>query len=119
MWVFTNKECCLVAALTKNSVGSAGLAVTPVFTAANAGGDIAQTGSGVFLLVKNSGASATVTIAYPNKYDGDQTVTGRAFTIAATTGESVILLWDIYWDPATGVVAIIYTGVVTLIVVVV
>lgn len=103
-----------MAALSKNSVGPAGLAVAGLFGAANAGGDTAQTGSGVFLLVKNSGASATVTLAYPNKYDGDQTVTGRAFTIAATTGESVIPLRDVYRDPATGVAAITYTGAATL-----
>jgi hypothetical protein len=108
-----------VAALAKNPVGPAGLAVTPVFTAANAGGDTAPTGSGVFLLVKNTGSSATVTLGYPNKYDGDQTVTGRSFTIAATTGESVIPLRDIYKDPATGVAAITYTGAGTLTVAVV
>jgi hypothetical protein len=103
-----------MALLTKNPVGPAGLAVQGSFVAANAGGDTAPTGAGVFLLVKNSGASATVTLAYPNKYDGDQTVTGRAFTITATTGESVIPLRDIYRDPATGVAAISYTGAATL-----
>lgn len=103
-----------MAALVKNVVGPAGLAVQASFTAANAGGDTAPTGSGVFLLVKNTGSSATVTLAYPNKYDGDQTVAGRAFTIAATTGESVIPLRDIYKDPATGVAAISYTGAASL-----
>jgi hypothetical protein len=103
-----------VAALTKNPVGPAGLAVQAAFVAATVGGDTAPTGTGVFLLVKNSGASATVTLAYPNKYDGDQTVTGRSFTIAATTGESVIPLRDVYKDPATGLAAITYTGAATL-----
>jgi hypothetical protein len=105
-----------VAALTKNPVGSAGLRVDNLFTAANPGGpDTAPTGASVFLLVKNSGASATVTIAYPQKYDGDQTVTGRAFTIAVGPGaESVIPLRDIYRDPATGVASITYTGAATL-----
>jgi hypothetical protein len=100
--------------LAKNSVGPTGLAVAGLFGAANAGGDTAPTGAGVVLLVKNSGASATVTIAYGQPYDGDQTVTGRSFTIAATTGESVIPLRDIYKNPATGVAAITYTGAATL-----
>lgn len=100
-----------MAALTKNSVGSAGLAVQAVFTTAAGGGDTAPTGVGVFLLVKNAaGSSVTVTLAYPSKYDGDQTVTGRAFTVAATTGESVIPLRDIYRDPTTGVAAITYSS---------
>jgi hypothetical protein len=84
------------------------------FTAADAAGNTAPTGQGVFLLVKNSGASATAILAYPNKYDGDQTVTGRSFTIAATTGESVIPLRDIYRDPATGLASITYTGAASL-----
>jgi hypothetical protein len=69
----------------------------------------------MFLLVKNSGTSATVQINYPSKYDGDQTVTGRSFTIAAGPGaESVIPLRDIYRDPATGVASITYTGAASL-----
>jgi hypothetical protein len=99
----------VATALTKNPVGSAGLAV-PFTTADTASGNTAPTGSGVFLLIKNTGTSATVTIAYPSKYDGDQTVTGRTFTVAATTGESVIPLRDIYKDPATGLAAITYSG---------
>jgi hypothetical protein len=96
-------------------VGPAGLAIQALFTAANTGGpDTAPTGSGVFLLVKNTGSSATVTVGYPNKYDGDQTVTGRSFTIAATTGESVIPLRDIYRDPTTGLASITYTGAASL-----
>ena len=103
-----------MAALAKNPVGPAGLAVQALFAAASAGGDTAPTGQGVFLLVKNSGSSATVMLAYPNKYDGDQTVTGRSFTIAATTGESAIPLRDIYKDPTTGLASITYTGAATL-----
>lgn len=100
-----------MAALTKNSVGPAGLAVQAAFVAASAGGDTAPTGAGVFLLVKNAaGSTVTVTIAYPNKYDGDQTVAGRTFTVAATTGESVIPLRDVYKDPATGLAAITYSS---------
>lgn len=104
-----------MAALPKNPVGSAGLRIDDKFANASAGGDTAPTGQGVELRVKNSGASATVTISYPQKYDGDQTVTGRSFTIAAGPGaESVIPLRDIYRDPATGLAAITYTGAATL-----
>lgn len=99
-----------MAALPKNPVPVAGLRVDNLFLNASAGGDTAPTGAGVFLLVKNaSGASVTVTIGYP-PFDGSQTVTGRAFTVAATTGESVIPLRDIYRDPSTGVASITYSA---------
>jgi hypothetical protein len=101
-----------MAALTKNPVGSAGLRVDNLLSAtpAAAGGDTAPTGSGVFLLVKNGNAAViTVTLAYPGKYDGDQTVAGRAFSVPATTGEFVIPLRDIYRDPVTGVASITYS----------
>lgn len=101
-----------MAALVKNSVGPTGLAVNALYVTANVGGDTAPTGTGVLLLVTNTaGSSITVTIGYPNKYDGDQTVAGRVFTVAATTGESVIPLRDIYKDPATGVAALTYSSV--------
>lgn len=100
-----------MALLTKNSVGSAGLRIDNAFVSANSGGDTAPTGSGVFLVVKNgAGSSVTVTLAYPGKYDGDQTVSGRTFTVAATSGESVIPLRDIYRDPTTGVASITYSS---------
>lgn len=95
--------------LTKQSAPYGGVA--PSFSAADAAnGNSAPTGSGIFLIAKNTGASATVTLAYPTKYDGDQTVTGRPFTIAATTGESIIPLRDVYRDPVTGLAAITYTS---------
>lgn len=104
-----------MAALTKNSVGPTGLRIDTLFTAAGAGGDTAPTGTGVSLLVKNgSGSAITVTVGYPNKYDGDQTVSPRAFTIPATTGEFEIPLRDVYRDPATGLAAITYTAVTTV-----
>lgn len=102
-----------MAALVKNSVGPGGLSL-PTFAAASAGGDTAPTGQGVFLIVKNSGASTTMAIGYPGKYDGDQSVTARSFTLTATTGESVIPLRDIYRDPATGLAAITYTAAASL-----
>lgn len=93
--------------LVKNSVGAAGLALAP--TAADGTGNTAPTGSGVFLFVKNgSGSSMTVTLAYPNKYDGDQTVSGRTTAVAAAA-ETVIPLRDVYRDPATGLATITYS----------
>ena len=104
-----------MAALVKNSVGQAGLRIDTLFVAAGAGGDTAPTGTGVSLLVKNgSGSSITVTAAYPSKYDGDQTVSGRTFTVPATTGEFEIPLRDVYKDPATGLAAITYSAVTTV-----
>lgn len=99
-----------MAALTTNVVGNTGLRIDNLFVAANSGGDDCATGAGVELHVKNSGTSATVTLAYPGKYDGDQTVSGRTFTIAATTGHSVIPVRDIYRDPTTGRASISYSS---------
>jgi hypothetical protein len=102
-------------ALTKNSAGPAGLRVDNLFTAADATGNTAPTGSGVELRVKNgSGSAVTVTVAYPNKYDGDQTVTGRAHTVPATTGEFTIPLRDVYRDPTTGLASITYSSATTV-----
>lgn len=102
-------------ALTKNSAGPAGLRVDNLFTAADATGNTAPTGAGVELRVKNgSGSAVTVTIAYPSKYDGDQTVSGRTFSVPATTGEFVIPLRDVYRDPTTGVASISYSSATTV-----
>lgn len=102
-------------ALTKNSAGPTGLTVNDKYGSADVtNGNTAQTGTGVFLLIKNTGSSATATLAYPGKYDGDQTVAGRAFTITATTGESVIPLRDVYRDPVTGLASITYSAGATL-----
>lgn len=98
-----------MALIPKNSAGITGLRVDNLYQAA-AAGDTAPTGSGVVLLVKNtSGASVTVTLAYPQKYDGDQTVTGRAHTVAGTTGEFAIPMRDIYRSPTTGVASLTYS----------
>ena len=99
-----------MATIAKTSVGIAGLRIDTGFTAANAGGDAAATGSGVALLVKNTGSSITLTMAYPKKYDGDRTLTGRDHTIPATTGEFVIPLRDEYRDPATGLASWTYSA---------
>jgi hypothetical protein len=103
-----------VALIPKNSAGITGLRLDDKFQAA-AAGDTAQTGQGVALLVKNgSGSAVTVTLAYPGKYDGDQTVTGRAHTVPATTGEFAIPLRDVYKDPSTGVASITYSATTTV-----
>lgn len=103
-----------MALIPKNSAGIAGLRIDNLFQAA-AAGDTAQTGSGVFLVVKNgSGSSVTVTLAYPGKYDSDQTVSGRAHTVPATSGEFLIPLRDIYKDPSTGVASITYSATTTV-----
>lgn len=100
--------------IPKTSAGITGLRIDNLFQPA-AGGDTAQTGSGVFLAVKNgSGSAVTVTLAYPSKYDSDQTVTGRAHTVPATTGEFLIPLRDTYRDPATGVASITYSATTTV-----
>ncbi|MGV9535013.1 hypothetical protein ACWEU6_21835 [Streptosporangium sandarakinum] len=100
-----------MAALTTTVVPNTGLRIDNLFVAAAGGGDTCETGAGVELHVKNaSGSSVTVTLAYPGKYDGDQTVSGRTFTVAATSGHSVIPVRDIYRDPATGRAAISYSS---------
>lgn len=104
-----------MAALTATVVPNAGLRIDTLFAAASGGGDTCPTGAGVNLIYKNgSGAPITVTLAYPGKYDGDQTVSGRTFSVPATTGEFVIPVRDIYKDPTTGVASITYSGVTTL-----
>lgn len=103
-----------MALIPKYTAGIAGLRLDDKFQAA-AAGDTAQTGQGVFLVVKNgSGSSVTVTLAYPSKYDSDQTVSGRAHTVPATTGEFLIPLRDVYRDPATGVASITYSATTTV-----
>lgn len=103
-----------MALIPKNAAGISGLRIDNLFQAA-AAGDTAQTGSGVFLVVKNgSGSAVTVTLAYPGKYDGDQTVTGRAHSVPATNGEFLIPLRDIYKDPTTGVASITYSATTTV-----
>lgn len=99
-----------MAALTATVVPNTGLRIDTLFTAAAGGGDTCPTGAGVNLVYKNTGTSATVTLAYGSLYDGDQTVAGRTFTVPATTGEFVIPVRDIYRN-SSGVAAITYSGV--------
>jgi hypothetical protein len=104
-----------MAALATNVVPNTGLRVDNLTgTTPNVGGDDCATGQGVFLLVKNtSGGALTVTLATPQVVDGDLTVSDRTFTVAATTGQSVIPVPDLYRSPSTGRAAITYPGGVT------
>jgi hypothetical protein len=104
-----------MAALTTNVAPNLGLRVDNLTgITPNAGGDDCQTGEGVFLLVKNTSAGAlTVTLATPQVIDGDLAVADRTFTIAATTGQSVIPVPDLYRNPSTGRAAITYPGGIT------
>lgn len=100
-----------MALLTTNVVPNTGLRIDNLFVAASGGGDTCATGAGVNLIVKNgAGSSMTVTLAYPTPYDGDQTVTGRTFTVPATSGEFVIPVRDVYRNSSTGVASISYSS---------
>jgi hypothetical protein len=89
-----------VAALTTNVVPLTGLRFDNLLTSANASDD-AETGSGVFLVVKTTGTITTVTITTPEVVDGDLAVADRAVATVAT-GDTIIPLTSRYRDPATG-----------------
>jgi hypothetical protein len=100
-----------MAALTTHVVPLTGLQLDAQLVAATSGGDDCQTGSGVFLAVKNADAGAhTVTLATPQTVDGDLTVSDRTVSVAAGK-TSFIPVTDRYRDPATGRAAITYDGV--------
>jgi hypothetical protein len=104
-----------MAALTTNVIPNAGLRFDNILVAAAGGGDDAETGAGVFLVVKNaSGSPITVTIATPEVFDGDLQMDNRAVSVAATTGQSFIALTNRYRDPTTGRATITYSGVTSL-----
>lgn len=106
-----------MTALPTNVAPHIGLRVDSLLDASPAavGGDDCATGAGVFLLVRNTGASArTVTIATPQLVDGDLAVADRDFTVPATTGLFVIPVPDLYRDPATGRASISYDDVTSL-----
>jgi hypothetical protein len=82
----------------------------PTFAAA-ASGDTAKTGSGYFLVVRNTNAATrTVTIAVPGNTSYGEAMPDKAYVVAATTGEEWIPLLDDYRDPTTGLAAISYTA---------
>lgn len=103
-----------MAALTTSVAPHQGLRVDDKLVAATSGGDDCATGTGVFLLVRNTdGSSKTVTLATPQTVDGDLAVADRTFTVAATSGIHVIPVPDLYRNPATGRAAITYPDGVT------
>jgi hypothetical protein len=98
-----------LAALTTNVIPIAGLRIDTLFVAATGGGDDAETGAGVDLIVKTTGTITTVTVVTPETFDG-LALADRTFTTVAT-GESVIPLSARYRDPTTGRATITYSTV--------
>ncbi|MCM1972329.1 hypothetical protein [Streptomyces sp. G1] len=100
-----------MAALATNVVPLAGLQFDDKLGAAAGGGDTAQTGDGVFLVVANGDSNPhTVTLATPDVIDGDLAVDDREVTVPA--GETwVVPLTNRYRNPSTGRAAISYDGV--------
>lgn len=100
-----------MAALTTSAVPLQGLQLDALLVAATSGGDDAQTGAGVVLVVKNADASShTVTLVTPGTVDGDLAVTDRAITVAAGKTE-LIPLTGTYRNPSTGRANITYDAV--------
>lgn len=76
----------------------------PTFSNA-AAGDTAQCGDDYFLVAKNTtGSSVTLTFVVPGNNNYDQPNPDPVWTIAATTGEVWIPLYDAYKDPSDGVI---------------
>lgn len=104
-----------MAALTTNVIPNQGLRFDTLLVAAAGGGDDAETGPGVFLVVKNaSGGAITVTVVTPEVFDADLTLADRTVSVPATVGYSFIALTSRYRDPTTGRATITYSGVTTL-----
>lgn len=108
-----------MAALATHVVPLVGLQLDAQLVAATSGGDTALTGSGVFLVVKNSDADDhTVTLATPQVVDGDLAVADRAVTV--TAGKTVFIpLTATYRDPVSGRASIAYDAVTSVTVAVV
>lgn len=82
----------------------------PTFAAA-ASGDTARCGAGYTLLVKNaSGSPITVTVVVPGTLESGDAYPDKAYTVAATTGEEWIPLYDFYRDPTDQLAHITYSG---------
>ncbi|QTD96970.1 hypothetical protein [Streptomyces cyanogenus] len=99
-----------MTALVTNVVPNAGLDIGSLPVAAT-NGDTAACGSGTFLYVKNTNASAcTVTLTTPGQIDGRLAVADSTFSVAANTGIGVIpLIYNLYADPTTGLATITYS----------
>jgi hypothetical protein len=103
-----------VAQLATNVCPLNSLAVRALLTASTfASGDTAATGTGVFLVVENTGGTTcTITIPTPGTFEGDLTpLPARVSTaIPATTGLNFIPLTDAHRDPTTGLATINSAG---------
>lgn len=99
-----------MTALVTQVVPNVGLDIAALPVAV-ANGDTAACGSGTFLYVKNSNASAcVVTLVTPGQVDGRLAIADSTFSIAANTGIGVIpLLPALYADPTTGLATINYS----------
>lgn len=94
-------------------VAYAGLSTVDALLTAStpASGDTAPTGTGTFLLVRNTGTLATFTIPTPGTIEGDLTpLPSRVVTVPITTGLAIIPLTDTHRDPATGLATINFSG---------
>jgi hypothetical protein len=103
-----------MAQLAVNVVPLNGIACRALLAAAGtpASGDTAPTGTGVFLLVENTGGTAcVVTIPTPGTFEGDLSpLPSRVATaVPITTGLNIIPLTDAHRDPATGLATINYS----------
>lgn len=112
-----------MAQLATNTVPLAGLVVNTLLDAAAtpANGDTAATGSGTFLVARNTDAATrTITLVTPGTVDGDLAVADRtSVTIPVTAGLAVIPLVDTYRDPATGLATLNFSATANLKVIVV
>ncbi len=102
-----------MAVITAQAISRLGISQT--LTAVNSS-DTFQNDGRMYLRVKNaSGSPITVTVSLPNTVDGI-TVTGRAVSVAATTGDSLIGPFppEIYNDPSTGLVTVTYSSTTTV-----
>lgn len=86
----------------------------PTFAAA-AAGDTARCGPGYKLIVRNgAGSPITVTIAVPGTLVQDIANPDKTYTVAATTGEEWIPLYDFYADDTDGMAHISYSSTTTV-----
>lgn len=75
---------------------------TPPTFASAAVGDTAQIGDKVFIIVKNSGAASTVTVAVPGTLVNNVAAPDTTVTLTSGTGEVWIPLDTYYGDPSVG-----------------
>ena len=102
-----------MATLTTQPITRAG--VGPTYAAAAGGGDACEVGDDIYLHIKNTGVSTTVTLAIPstNSPYPNAVYTSTAVVVPATTGERLIgpISAGLYKDPTTGFCTITYTQV--------